>query len=125
MSAMTDSNQKVAGRLRRKRSIRKRISGNAERPRLSVFRSSMHMYAQVIDDDTGITLAAASTLSPEVRSQREGKKKSELAALVGQLVAQKCQAKNITKVVFDRNGFIYHGRIKAVADGAREGGLDF
>jgi len=122
---MTDSNQKVAGRLRRKRSIRKRISGNAERPRLSVFRSSMHMYAQVIDDDTGITLAAASTLSPEVRSQREGKKKSELAALVGQLVAQKCQAKNITKVVFDRNGFIYHGRIKAVADGAREGGLDF
>jgi len=125
MSAMTDSNQKVAGRLRRKRSIRKRISGNAERPRLSVFRSSMHMYAQVIDGDTGITLAAASTLSPEVRSQREGKKKSELAALVGQLVAQKCQAKNITKVVFDRNGFIYHGRIKAVADGAREGGLDF
>ncbi len=122
---MTDSNQKVAGRLRRKRSIRKRISGNAERPRLSVFRTSMHMYAQVIDDDTGVTLAAASTLSPEVRTQREGKKKSELAALVGQLVAQKCQAKNITKVVFDRNGFIYHGRIKAVADGAREGGLDF
>jgi large subunit ribosomal protein L18 len=125
MSAMTDSNQKVAGRLRRKRSIRKRISGNAERPRLSVFRTSMHMYAQVIDDDTGTTLAAASTLSPEVRSQRDGKKKSELATLVGQLVAQKCQAKNITKVVFDRNGFIYHGRIKAVADGAREGGLDF
>ena len=122
---MTDSNQKVAGRLRRKRSIRKRISGNAERPRLSVFRTSMHMYAQVIDDDTGTTLAAASTLSPEVRSQRDGKKKSELATLVGQLVAQKCQAKNITKVVFDRNGFIYHGRIKAVADGAREGGLDF
>jgi len=122
---MTDSNQKVAGRLRRKRSIRKRISGDAERPRLSVFRTSMHMYAQVIDDDTGTTLAAASTLSPEVRSQRDGKKKSELAALVGQLVAQKCQAKNITKVVFDRNGFIYHGRVKAVADGAREGGLDF
>ena len=122
---MTDSNQKVAGRLRRKRSIRKRISGTAERPRLSVFRTSMHMYAQVIDDDTGITLAAASTLSPEVRTQREGKKKSELATLVGQLVAQKCQAKNITKVVFDRNGFIYHGRVKAVAEGAREGGLDF
>jgi len=122
---MTDSNQKVAGRLRRKRSIRKRISGDAERPRLSVFRTSMHMYAQVIDDNTGTTLAAASTLSPEVRSQRDGKKKSELAALVGQLVAQKCQAKNITKVVFDRNGFIYHGRVKAVADGAREGGLDF
>jgi large subunit ribosomal protein L18 len=122
---MTDSNQKVAGRLRRKRSIRKRITGTAERPRLSVFRTSMHMYAQVIDDDTGITLAAASTLSPEVRTQREGKKKSELATLVGQLVAQKCQAKNITKVVFDRNGFIYHGRVKAVAEGAREGGLDF
>jgi large subunit ribosomal protein L18 len=122
---MTDSNQKVAGRLRRKRSIRKRVTGTAERPRLSVFRTSMHMYAQVIDDDTGITLAAASTLSPEVRTQREGKKKSELATLVGQLVAQKCQAKNITKVVFDRNGFIYHGRVKAVAEGAREGGLDF
>jgi len=116
---------KLSSRLRRKRSIRKRIFGTAERPRLSVFRSSMHMYAQVIDDDTGKTLVAASTLSPEVRESRDGKKKSELAALVGKLVAQKCQAQNITRVVFDRNGFIYHGRIKAVAEGAREGGLEF
>ena len=112
-----------ARRQRRARFKIRKVSGL--RARLSVFRSSKHIYAQVIDDDTGITLAAASTLSPEVRTQREGKKKSELATLVGQLVAQKCQAKNITKVVFDRNGFIYHGRVKAVAEGAREGGLDF
>ena len=122
---MAENNKKVAGRLRRKRSIRKRIFGTADRPRLSVFRSCMHMYAQVIDDDTGQTLAAASTMSPEIRESRTGKKKSELAALVGALVAQKCQASNITRVVFDRNGFIYHGRVKAVADGAREGGLQF
>jgi large subunit ribosomal protein L18 len=122
---MAENNKKLAKRLRRKRSIRKRIFGTAERPRLSVFRSSLHMYAQVIDDDTGTTLAAASTQSPEIRGKRDGKKKSELAALVGQLVAQRCQAANITKVVFDRNGFIYHGRVKAVAEGAREGGLEF
>lgn len=122
---MAENNKKLAKRLRRKRSIRKRIFGTAERPRLCVFRSSLHMYAQVIDDDTGTTLAAASTQSPEIREKRDGKKKSELATLVGQLVAQKCQAANITKVVFDRNGFIYHGRIKAVAEGAREGGLEF
>lgn len=122
---MAENNKKVAKRLRRKRSIRKRVYGTAERPRLSVFRSCMHMYAQVIDDDSGVTLAAASTLSPEVRGSRDGKKKSELATLVGQLVAQKCKASNITRVVFDRNGFIYHGRVKAVAEGAREGGLEF
>lgn len=122
---MAENNKKLASRLRRKRSIRKRIFGTAERPRLCVFRSSLHMYAQVIDDDTGTTLAAASTQSPEIRDKREGKKKSEMAALVGALVAQKCQAANVTKVVFDRNGFIYHGRVKAVAEGAREGGLEF
>jgi len=122
---MAENNKKVAQRLRRKRSIRKRIFGTAARPRLCVFRSSLHMYAQVIDDDTGRTLVSASTQSEEVRTQRDGKKKSELASLVGKLVAQKCQAANITKVVFDRNGFIYHGRVKAVAEGAREGGLQF
>ena len=122
---MADNQSKTDARLRRKRSIRKRVSGDGVRPRLSVFRSSMHMYAQVIDDDTGRTLAAASTLSPEIRGERAGKKKSELASLVGKLVAQKCSAQNITKVVFDRNGFIYHGRVKAVADGARECGLQF
>lgn len=122
---MAENNKKLASRLRRKRSIRKRIIGTAERPRLSVYRSSIHMYAQVIDDDSGTTLAAASTLSPEIREKREGKKKSEMAALVGQLLAQRCQAQNITRVVFDRNGFIYHGRVKAVAEGAREAGLQF
>lgn len=122
---MAENNKKLANRLRRKRSIRKRIFGTAERPRLCIFRSSLHMYAQVINDDTGTTLAAASTQSPEIREKRAGKKKSELAALVGALVAQKCQAANVTKVVFDRNGFIYHGRVKAVAEGAREGGLEF
>lgn len=122
---MAENKKKLANRLRRKRSIRKRIFGTAERPRLCVFRSCLHMYAQVINDDTGTTLAAASTQSPEIRDQRDGKKKSELAALVGALVAQKCQAANVTKVVFDRNGFIYHGRVKAVAEGARGGGLEF
>ncbi len=122
---MAVKNKKTAGRMRRKRSIRKRISGSTERPRLSVFRSDKHIYAQVIDDTTGATLAAASTLSPEIRGEREGKKKVELATLVGRLVAEKCKAKEIEAVVFDRNGFIYHGRIKAVADGAREGGLTF
>lgn len=122
---MANKNKKTAGRLRRKRSIRKRISGTAERPRLSVFRSSQHIYAQVVDDTTGVTLAAASTLSPEIRGEREGKKKTELAGLVGKLVAERCKAKNIEQVVFDRNGFIYHGRVKAVADAAREGGLQF
>ena len=114
-----------AARQRRKMSIRKRISGNSERPRLSVFRSCEHIYAQVVDDVTGTTLVAASTQSPEIRGEREGKRKSELASLVGKLVAQKCIEKNIGAVVFDRNGFIYHGRVKAVAEGAREGGLRF
>jgi large subunit ribosomal protein L18 len=122
---MAKMNQKAAARLRRKKSIRKRISGSAERPRLSVFRSRMHIYAQVIDDASGRTLAEASTLSPELRGQGEGKKKSEMAQLVGKLVAQRCLEKEIESVVFDRNGFIYHGRIKAVADAAREGGLKF
>ncbi len=122
---MAVKNKKVAARLRRKRSIRKRIVGTTERPRLSVFRSNLHMYAQVIDDTDGRTLVAASTQSKELAGEIEGKKKSELAALVGQLVAKKCLEKNIETVVFDRNGFIYHGRVKAVADGAREGGLKF
>jgi large subunit ribosomal protein L18 len=122
---MTVKNEKVAARLRRKRSVRKRVLGSTERPRLSVFRSTNHIYAQVIDDSSGVTLAAASSLSPEVRTQSEGKKKTETASLVGKLIAEKCREKQIERVVFDRNGFIYHGRVKAVADGAREGGLQF
>jgi large subunit ribosomal protein L18 len=119
------NNQKEAARIRRKRSIRKRLSGSTQRPRLSVFRSSKHIYVQVIDDTTGCTLASASTQSPELRSELAGKKKVEEAELVGQLIAKKCIEKEIKDVVFDRNGFIYHGRVKAVADAARNGGLNF
>lgn len=122
---MAVKNKKEAARRRRKRSIRKRISGSTERPRLSVFRSSMHIYAQVIDDTTGTTLAAASSQSGELKGDTTERKKAEVAVLVGKLVAEKCLAKDITRVVFDRNGFIYHGRIKAVADAAREAGLQF
>ncbi len=122
---MAVNNKKVAARLRRKRSIRKRISGTAERPRLSVFRSNRHIYAQVIDDVSGNTLATASTLNAELLEANKSEKKSDVAALVGKLLAERCLSKNIEAVVFDRNGFIYHGRVKALADGAREGGLRF
>ena len=122
---MATRNKKMAARLRRKRSIRKRLSGTAERPRLSVFRSNKHIYAQVIDDVSGNTLVSASSQSEAIRSQLDGKKKTDVAELVGQAVAAGCKEKEIGTVVFDRNGFIYHGRVKAVADGAREGGLVF
>ncbi len=110
-------------RLRRKRGIRVRISGSAERPRLTVFRSTKHIYAQVIDDNRSVSLASASTLIKDVRGQ-DGKKVDK-ARLVGETIAKACLAQGIDKVVFDRNGYIYHGRIKALADGAREGGLKF
>jgi large subunit ribosomal protein L18 len=122
MSASTNM-KKQELRLRRKAHIRKKVEGSQERPRLSVYRSLNHIYAQVIDDTSGKTIAAASTLSPELK---DGKgKKRELAKEVGKLVAKKCQEKQIAAVVFDRNGFMYHGRIAAVAEGAREGGLKF
>lgn len=124
---MKKSQEKSAARLRRKRSIRKKIHGDESRPRLSVFRSGKHIYAQVIDDEQGITLASASSLSEEVRKEAEGLKKSEVSTLVGKLLATRCLGleNKIERVVFDRNGFIYHGRVKAVADGAREAGLQF
>ncbi len=122
MSASTNM-KKQELRQRRKAHIRKRVEGSVERPRLSVYRSLNHIYAQVIDDTSGKTLAAASTLSPELKDGK-GKKK-QLAKEVGKLVAKKCQDAKISAVVFDRNGFMYHGRIAAVADGAREGGLKF
>jgi large subunit ribosomal protein L18 len=112
-------------RLQRHQRIRRNIHGTADRPRLNVFRSLQHIYAQVIDDDMGNTLVSASTIDPELRTILEGLNKSQQAARVGQLVAQRAAAKGVTKVVFDRGGFPYHGRIKALADGAREGGLDF
>src|SRR3954447_11505071 len=122
MSASTNMKKQLL-RVRRKAHIRKKGGGARERPRLSVYRSLHHIYAQVIDDITGKTLAAASTLSPELKNGK-GKKK-ELAKEVGKLVAKKCQEAKIAAVVFDRNGFMYHGRVAAVADGAREGGLKF
>lgn len=115
----------LQGRERRKLRIRKRISGDTERPRLSVFRSAKHIYAQVIDDTTGKTLAHASTLSKELKGALDGKKKSDEAKAVGQLIAKLCKAQQVAKVVFDRNGYIYHGRIKALADAARAAGLQF
>jgi large subunit ribosomal protein L18 len=110
-------------REKRKRHIRMKVNGTQERPRLSVYRSLNHIYAQVIDDVTGKTLVSASTLSAELKDGK-GKKK-ELAKEVGKLVAKKCKDAQIEAVVFDRNGFNYHGRIAAVAEGAREGGLKF
>jgi len=112
-------------RARRKKSIRKKVNGTTARPRLAVFRSLQHIYAQVIDDVQGHTLVSASTLDKELRGQLSESDKSDAARKVGQLVAQRCLNQDIKQVVFDRGGNIYHGRIKALADGAREGGLDF
>ena len=122
---MAIKNKKEVSRQRRKRSIRSRIRGTAARPRLSVFRSNKHIYAQVIDDVSGATIASASSQTAGVREQLDGKKKTEVAELVGQAIAALCKDKKIETVVFDRNGFIYHGRVKAVAEGARSGGLIF
>ncbi len=112
-------------RAKRKMRIRKKVNGNPERPRLSVFRSSKHIYAQVVDDSKGTTLAFASTLSKDVRGGVSEKNKSDAAKLVGEAIAKACKAAGIEKVVFDRNGYIYHGRIKSLADAARAAGLDF
>lgn len=115
---------RIVGRERRKLRIRKKISGTAERPRLSIFRSSRHIYAQVIDDASGTTLAHASTLSEDLKGQLEGDK-SDAAKKVGALIAKVCKSKGIERVVFDRNGYLYHGRLSALAQAAREAGLEF
>ena len=112
-------------RIRRHRRVRKYIAGTLERPRLAVFRSLAETYAQVIDDEAGRTLAAASTIDHELRGKVEGKTKTEQARLVGELVAKRAKEKGISKVVFDRGGFRYIGRVKALADAARESGLEF
>jgi large subunit ribosomal protein L18 len=114
-----------AKRIRRHLRVRKRVSGTAERPRLSIFRSSWHIYAQVVDDGTGRTLAAASDIDGDLRSQRQGKHKIDVAKLVGTAIGERASAAGITQVVFDRGGFRYHGRVKALADSAREAGLQF
>ena len=117
--------EKVAARMRRKVAIRKKIEGTPERPRLSVFRSAKHIYAQAVDDTTGRVLAAASDLEAGVKAGVEGKHKKERARLVGQVIGEKLVGLKIEAVVFDRNGFMFHGRVKEVADGARAAGLKF
>lgn len=112
-------------RLRRHKRVRKYVEGSPERPRLCVFRSNVHIYAQVIDDSVGHTLVAASTTDRELASQLNGDTKTEQAKAVGKLIADRAQKAGITKVVFDRGGFKYHGRIRALADAAREAGLQF
>jgi large subunit ribosomal protein L18 len=114
-----------AARIRRHIRVRKKIEGTPERPRLAVFRSLSHIYAQVVDDRAQRTLVAASDLEPAVRTQVEGKKKTERAEIVGALLAQRAKEKGVTRVVFDRGGFKYHGRVKALAEAARKGGLEF
>lgn len=115
----------IVGRERRKLRIRRKISGTSERPRLSVFRSSKHIYAQVVDDVAGSTVAHASTLSADVKKDATEATKLDAAKKVGQAIAKVLLAKGISKVVFDRNGYLYHGRIRALADAAREAGLKF
>ena len=115
--------KKHAGRLRRHNRIRKKVRGEATRPRLAVYRSNKHIVAQVIDDRAGTTVASASTHEADLRSGATGNK--DAAAKVGKLVAERAKAAGISKVVFDRGGYLYHGRIAAVADAAREAGLEY
>jgi large subunit ribosomal protein L18 len=112
-----------AARIRRHKRVRRKIHGSAERPRLCVFRSLSHIYAQVIDDDDGRTLVAASDLEQEPRSQADGKSKTEAGRVVGELVGRRSLERGITQVVFDRAGYKFHGRVKALAEAAREVGL--
>ena len=122
---MNATNRREYSRKRRQYRIRKKFSGTPERPRMNVYRSLQHIFVQVIDDKAGITLCAASSLDKEVKDECAGKSKSEQAVIIGKLVAERAKAKGIESVVFDRGGFRYHGRIKALADSARETGLKF
>jgi len=122
---MATTKSRSAARNRRHMRVRKTVAGTPERPRLNVFRSLAEIYAQVIDDEAGHTLVAASTIDAELREKTVGLKKTEQARLVGVLLAERAKAKGIAKVVFDRGGYHYIGRVKALADGAREGGLEF
>ncbi|MEL7649752.1 MAG: 50S ribosomal protein L18 [Sedimentibacter sp.] len=117
-----DKNQK---RIERHYSIRNKVVGTPERPRLNVFKSSKHIYAQVIDDATGKTLASASTLDKEIRDQVAELTKTDAAKLVGKTVGERAKKNGIDTVVFDRGGYLYHGRVKVLAEGARESGLEF
>ena len=122
---MVSKKSRTDVRLKKHRRIRNRISGTAERPRLAVFRSNNHMYAQIIDDTVGNTLVSASTLQKEVKAELEKTNYVDAAAHLGTVIAKKALEKGINTVVFDRGGFIYQGKIKALADAAREAGLEF
>jgi large subunit ribosomal protein L18 len=122
---MGSLNLRKKARLKRKKRIRKTITGTQQRPRLCVFRSAKHIYAQVIDDTQGQTLAAASSLEKAVKASADTKNKKSAANMIGKLVAERALEKGVKQIVFDRNGYLYHGRVKAVSDGARETGLDF
>jgi len=122
---MARNKSRSEARLRRHTRVRKQVSGTPDRPRLNVYRSVAEIYAQIIDDENGNTLTSASTIDGELRAKLAGMKKSEQARLVGKAVAERAKAKGIEKVVFDRGGYRYIGRVKALADGAREGGLVF
>jgi large subunit ribosomal protein L18 len=121
---MSSTSKRVEGRIRRKKHIRKTVRGTAERPRLCVFRSHCHIYAQIINDETGTTLVAASSMAPELRGQVDGGNKDGAVA-VGKLLGERAAQMGLSTVVFDRNGFRYHGRVAALADAAREAGLQF
>jgi len=118
-------NSRLIARQRRHERVRKHVSGTANRPRLNVFRSDAEIYAQVINDEVSQTLVSASSIDQNLRAKMEGKTKTEQARLVGQALAERAKDKGIKQVVFDRGGYRYIGRVKALADGAREGGLEF
>ena len=122
---MVSKESRTKVRLNKHKRIRNRFSGTAERPRLAVFRSNNHMYAQIIDDSVGNTLVAASTLQKEVKAELEKTNNVDAAAYLGKVIAQKALEKGIKEVVFDRGGFIYQGKVKALAEAAREAGLEF
>ena len=122
---MVSKKSRTEVRVKKHRKIRNRFSGTPECPRLAVFRSNNHMYAQIIDDVAGNTLVAASTLQKDVKAELEKTNNVDAAAYLGKVIAEKAMAKGITEVVFDRGGFIYQGKIKALADAAREAGLNF
>ncbi|MBC7234129.1 MAG: 50S ribosomal protein L18 [Chloroflexi bacterium] len=122
---MADKRDTEAARKKRHGRIRRRVHGTSERPRLNVFRSLRHIYAQIIDDTVGHTIASACTLDSEIRQQISGLNKTEQAKLVGQVLAKRALEKGVKQVVFDRGGYKYHGRVKALAEGARAAGLQF
>jgi large subunit ribosomal protein L18 len=119
----SEKRTEARGKVRRR--IRQKVAGNAERPRLSVFKSGRHIYAQVIDDRSGRTVAHASSLDADLKKSGKGGANKATATLVGKLVAERAKAKGVGRVVFDRGGYIYHGKVKALADAARQGGLEF